>query len=54
MVAKKPKTVEELKAEWGTKVQARLEKVVAAAKAANGSELGAPGDAPFGSGADAG
>jgi len=43
--AKKEKSVEELKAEWGTKVQARLEKVVAAAKAASGAELGAPGDA---------
>jgi hypothetical protein len=44
-VEKKQKTVEELKAAWGTKVQARLEKVVAAAKAASGAELGAPGDA---------
>lgn len=42
---KKEPSVEELKATWGTKVQARLEKVVAAAKAADGAELGAPGDA---------
>lgn len=41
----KEKSVDELKAVWGTKVQGRLEKVVAAAKAANGAELGAPGDA---------
>src|ERR1041385_1663469 len=40
----KPKTADELKKDWGAKVQAKLDKVVAAAKAAEGADLGAPGD----------
>lgn len=43
--AAKEKTPEELKAAWGPKVKARLDKVIAAAKAASGGELGTPGDA---------
>lgn len=41
----KQKTPEALKQEWGAKVQAKLDKVIAAAKAASGGNLGAPGDA---------
>jgi hypothetical protein len=33
------KTTEQLKQEWGAKVSAKLEKIVAAAKAANGADL---------------
>jgi len=44
-VVKKDKTLEELKPVWGAKVQAKLDKVIAAAKAATSAELGAPGDA---------
>jgi hypothetical protein len=43
--APKQKSLEEIKAAWGAKVQAKLDKVIAAAKAASGGELGAPGDA---------
>jgi hypothetical protein len=39
------KTPEQVKSEWGTKVQAKLEKIVAAAKAADGADLVAIGDA---------
>jgi len=39
------KTPEQVKSEWGTKVQAKLEKIVAAAKAADGADLAAAGDA---------
>lgn len=43
--AVKEKTRAELTAAWGTKVKDRLDKVVAAAKAASAADLGAPGDA---------
>jgi hypothetical protein len=43
-VAKKQKTLEELKPLWSAKVQAKLDKVIAAAKAAGDGELGAPAD----------
>src|SRR3954469_3184378 len=39
------KSPEDVKKEWSPKVQAKLEKIVLAAKAAGAGELGAPGDA---------
>src|SRR4051794_39017398 len=42
--AVKDKPPAEVKQAWSSKVQARLEKLAAAAKAAAGGELGAPGD----------
>lgn len=43
--AKKEKTADEVKQEWSARIKSKLEKVVAAARAAKGAELGAPGDA---------
>lgn len=43
-VAPKERPPEAVKAEWSPKVQAKLAKIVAAAKAADGADLGTPGD----------